>query len=155
MSSRCMRSSRSGYPSDKEGTKYTYPGRSLTNTFPTTISCAAVNWMSWSGALDRTPSNSVIQDQLQEGVVEVVANPSCCEGERVHYLPHHPVISVSASWARGRCQSAPHGIVAAGAAESDQLFFVKLTTKASKFRSSAEKDLSWIENLNAHWIPHS
>ena len=35
--------------------------------------------------------DAVIRDQLRQGVVEVVANPTQCEG-RVHYLPHHAVV---------------------------------------------------------------
>ena len=35
--------------------------------------------------------DAVIRDQLRQGMVEVVANPTQCEG-RVHYLPHHAVV---------------------------------------------------------------
>ena len=35
--------------------------------------------------------DAVIKDQLRQGMVEVVANPTQCEG-RVHYLPHHAVV---------------------------------------------------------------
>ena len=36
--------------------------------------------------------DTIINDQLRQGVVEVVRDPAQFEGGRVHYLPHHPVI---------------------------------------------------------------
>lgn len=36
--------------------------------------------------------NAVIKDQLDRGIVEMVADPPSSECERVHYLPHHPVV---------------------------------------------------------------
>ena len=35
--------------------------------------------------------DAVIQDQLHQGVVEVVSEPARWKGERLHYLPHHGV----------------------------------------------------------------
>ena len=35
--------------------------------------------------------DSIIQDQLRQGIVEVVREPAKCESGRVHYLPHHGV----------------------------------------------------------------
>ncbi len=35
--------------------------------------------------------NAVIQDELRQGVVEVVTEPDERKGERLHYLPHHGV----------------------------------------------------------------
>ena len=35
--------------------------------------------------------DAVIQDQLRQGVVEVVSEPAKLKGERLHYLPHHGV----------------------------------------------------------------
>ena len=35
--------------------------------------------------------DAVIKDQLRQGVVEVVCDPTEWKGERVHYLPHHGV----------------------------------------------------------------
>ena len=35
--------------------------------------------------------DSVIQEQLRLGIVEAVPEPSICNGNRVHYLPHHGV----------------------------------------------------------------
>ena len=34
----------------------------------------------------------MIKEQLQKGIVQVVEEPEKADGERVHYLPHHPVI---------------------------------------------------------------
>ena len=36
--------------------------------------------------------NRVIRDQIENGIVEIVEDPSKACGERVHYLPHHAVI---------------------------------------------------------------
>ena len=36
--------------------------------------------------------DSVIRDQLNRGIVEVVDSPSSDENDRVHYLPHHGVV---------------------------------------------------------------
>ena len=36
--------------------------------------------------------NTIIQEQIESGIVEVVNNPEQVDGERVHYLPHHAVI---------------------------------------------------------------
>ena len=36
--------------------------------------------------------DTIIRDQLRQGVVEVVTEPTHCEDGRVHYLPHHPVV---------------------------------------------------------------
>ena len=36
--------------------------------------------------------NRVIQTQIDDGIVEVVADPDQSANGRVHYLPHHPVI---------------------------------------------------------------
>ena len=36
--------------------------------------------------------DAVIKEQLQKGIVQVVEEPEKADGERVHYLPHHPVI---------------------------------------------------------------
>ena len=36
--------------------------------------------------------NSVIRDQLRQGIIEVVDDPSSEVSERVHYLPHHGVV---------------------------------------------------------------
>ena len=36
--------------------------------------------------------DSIIRDQLNRGMIEVVDDPSSSEHERVHYLPHHGVV---------------------------------------------------------------
>ena len=36
--------------------------------------------------------NSIIQDQIRQGIVQIVENPEYLSGEKVHYLPHHAVI---------------------------------------------------------------
>ena len=36
--------------------------------------------------------NGVIQDQIKEGIVEVLDNATIVEGEKVHYLPRHSVV---------------------------------------------------------------
>uniref|UniRef100_A0A1X7UDI3 Reverse transcriptase domain-containing protein n=1 Tax=Amphimedon queenslandica TaxID=400682 RepID=A0A1X7UDI3_AMPQE len=36
--------------------------------------------------------NQFIKDQIDNGIVEVVEDPTLVEGERVHYLPHHGVV---------------------------------------------------------------
>ena len=36
--------------------------------------------------------DTIINDQLRQGIVEVVKDPAQFEGGRVHYLPHHPVV---------------------------------------------------------------
>ena len=36
--------------------------------------------------------DAVIRDQLRQGVVEVVANPTQYVEQQVHYLPHHAVV---------------------------------------------------------------
>jgi hypothetical protein len=39
-----------------------------------------------------TEYDSIIQDQLQKGIVEIVPQPSLSNSDQTHYLPHHPVI---------------------------------------------------------------
>lgn len=36
--------------------------------------------------------NSIIQDQVRSGIVQVIGNLEHVDGERVHYLPHHAII---------------------------------------------------------------
>ena len=36
--------------------------------------------------------NQSIRDQIDNGIVEVVEDPTVVEGERIHYLPHHGVV---------------------------------------------------------------
>ena len=36
--------------------------------------------------------DTVIKDQLNRGIVEVIDNPSSSGHDRVHYLPHHGVV---------------------------------------------------------------
>ncbi|KAL5476354.1 hypothetical protein EMCRGX_G026289 [Ephydatia muelleri] len=36
--------------------------------------------------------DAVIQEQIHKGIVEIVSDPWNSKAERVHYLPHHPVI---------------------------------------------------------------
>ena len=36
--------------------------------------------------------NSIIQDQLSKGIIEIVPHPSRGESDRIHYLPHHGVV---------------------------------------------------------------
>eukprot|EP00731_Ephydatia_muelleri_P024188 Em0016g459a len=36
--------------------------------------------------------DAVIQEQIRKGIVEIVSDPWNSKAERVHYLPHHPVI---------------------------------------------------------------
>lgn len=36
--------------------------------------------------------HSVVKDQLANGIVEVVDDPSSTDGDRTHYLPHHAVV---------------------------------------------------------------
>ena len=48
------------------------------------------------GRLQQTPDvlqryDAVIKDQVEHGIVEVV-DKARCQGESIHYLPHHPVV---------------------------------------------------------------
>lgn len=36
--------------------------------------------------------NSIIQDQVRSGIMQVIGNLEHVDGERVHYLPHHAII---------------------------------------------------------------
>ena len=52
----------------------------------------------WIGKrLQQTPQllkeyDSIIRDQLDKGIVEVVSQPMATASDRVHYLPHHGVV---------------------------------------------------------------
>ena len=39
-----------------------------------------------------TEYNTIIQDQLSKGIVEIVPQPSVSVSDRTHYLPHHGVV---------------------------------------------------------------
>ena len=38
--------------------------------------------------------NTIINDQLESGIVEIVSDPAHFDGGRLHYLPHRPVVRV-------------------------------------------------------------
>lgn len=46
--------------------------------------------------------DSIIQEQLRSGVVEIVEEPDKLEGERLHYLPHHAVLRCDKSTTKTR-----------------------------------------------------
>ena len=77
--------------------KFVYHGRSATPPPPDNLELCHRRLKSLLKRLKQTPQvlmeyNTIIQDQLSKGIVEIVTPTSHSLSDRVHYLPHHGVI---------------------------------------------------------------
>jgi len=83
-------------------TKCHYHGRTYTLPYQTTISLHSNAYEAYSIISNNSPVllkeyDAIIRDQVKQGVVEVVTEPTPTDGRVVHYLPHHTVMPLHGS----------------------------------------------------------
>ena len=82
-----------------DGSRYevTLPWRDSASLLPDNYELSLSRLRGLLRRLRRNPAlldeyHKSIMDQVKDGIVEIVEDPSAVEGTRVHYLPHHAVI---------------------------------------------------------------